>query len=61
MLLNLFCAKNTIILRFFYFSLIINLYFLIAMVISQFFNPTADLMPKGIPTKEAKPEFKHIQ
>ena len=31
------------------------------MVISQFFNPTADLMPIGIPTKEAKPEFKHIQ
>ena len=41
-----------------YFFLIIDLYFLIAAVIAQIFNPIAELViPIGIPTKEAKAEM----
>ena len=39
--------------------LIIDLYFLIAAVITQIFNPTSELViPIGTPTKEAKAEMK---
>ena len=40
------------------FFLIINLYFLIPAVITQIFNPTAELViPIEIPTKETKAEI----
>ena len=40
------------------FFLIIDLYFLIPAVITQIFNPIAELViPIGIPTKEAKAEI----
>ena len=42
----------------FFFYLIIDLYFLIPAVITQIFNPIAELLiPIGIPTKEAKAEM----
>ena len=41
----------------FFFFLIIDTYILIPAVITQIFNPTAELtIPKGIPTKESKIE-----
>ena len=40
------------------FFLIIDLYLLVAAVIAQIFNPTAELvMPKGITNKEVKAEI----
>ena len=55
MLFNLDFASNTILLCFFVFFLIFDLYFLIAPVITQIFNPTAELaIPIDITTKEAK-------
>ena len=58
MLFNLDFANNTIISRFFFFFLIIDLYFLISPVIAQIFNPTAELViPIGIPSKKAKAEI----
>ena len=43
---------------FFLFFLIIKLYFLIPVVITQTFNPTAQLaIPTEIPTKEANTEI----
>ena len=43
----------------FFLFLIIDLYFLIAAVIRQIFNPASELViPIGIPTKEAKAEMK---
>ena len=58
MLFNLDFANNTILLCFFFFSLIIDLYFLIPAVIAQIFNPIAELViPIGIPAKEAKTEI----
>ena len=43
---------------FFFFSLIMDLYFLIPAVITQIFDPIAELVnPIGIPTKEAKAEM----
>ena len=40
------------------FFIIIDLYCLIAAVITQMFNPTVELViPTGIPTKEAKAEM----
>ena len=43
----------------FSFFLIIDLYFLIPAVITQIFNPTAELViPTRITTKEAKAEMK---
>ena len=48
-------AKNT---WFFLFFLIIDLYLLISGVITQIFNPIAQLaIPTGIPTKKAKAEM----
>ena len=42
----------------FFFFLIIDLYFLIAGVIMQIFNPKDELIIRiGIPTKEAKAEM----
>ena len=58
MLFKLDFAKNAILLGFFFFFLIIDLYFLIAAVIAQIFNPTAELaIPIETPTKEAKTEI----
>ena len=58
MLLNFDFANNTILSWFFFFFLIIDLYFLIAAVIAQIFNPIAELLISiGIPTKEAKAEI----
>ena len=52
-LFNLDFANNAILSC--YFLLIINLYFLIAAVTVQMFNPVAAfVIPIGIPTKEAK-------
>ena len=58
MLFNLDFPSNTILLYFFCFFLIIDLYFLIATVIIQIFNPIAELVISiGISTKEAKAEM----
>ena len=58
MLFYLDFAKNTISSCFFLFFLIIDLYFLIPAVITQFFNPIVELaIPIGITTKEAKAEM----
>ena len=58
MLFNLDFANNTILSHFFFFFLIIDLYFVIAAVIAQIFNPIAELViTTGIPTKEAKAEI----
>ena len=57
MLFNLDFANNTILSCVFFFFLIIDLYFLIHAVITQIFNPIAELViPIGISTKEAKAE-----
>ena len=65
MLFNLDFSNTTILSRFFFFFLIIDLYCLIPAVITQIFNPIEELViPIGIPTKEAKAEmekWKHIQ
>ena len=59
MLFNLDFVKNTILLCFFTFFLILDLSFLIPAVITQIFNPTAEfVIPIGIPIKEAKAEMK---
>ena len=58
MLFNLEFAKSTILSCFFLFFLIIELYFVIPAVITQIFNPIAELViPTGIPTKEEKAEM----
>ena len=55
---NLDFAKNTILSRFFFFFLIIDLYFLIPPVITQIVNPIAELaIPRGISTREGKAEM----
>ena len=59
MLFNLDFANNTILSCVFFFFLIIDLYFLIHAVITQIFNPIAELViPIGISTKEANAETK---
>ena len=56
---NLVFVSNTILLRFFLFFLMIDLYFLIPVVTAQIFNPASELViPTGIPTYEAKAEIK---
>ena len=56
---NLVFVSNTILLRFFLFFLMIDLYFLIPVFIAQIFNPAAELViPTGTPTNEAKTEIK---
>ena len=58
-LFNLDFANNIILSWFFFFFLlVIDLYFLIAAVITQIFNTAAELViPIGIPTKEANAEI----
>ena len=54
MLFNLDFANDIILSCFFY----IDLYFLIPVVVTQFFYTTAELViPIGIPTKEGKAEM----
>ena len=54
MLSNLDFADNTSFMLFLFF-LIIDLHFLITPIISQIFNPIAELViPVGIPSKESK-------
>ena len=56
-LFNLDFANNTILSCFIFFLLIIDLYFLIAVVIAQILNPIAELViPIGIPIKFEKVE-----
>ena len=51
-------ANDTISLRFFFFFLVIDLYFLILPVIAQIFNPIVELkIPLEILIKEAKAEM----
>ena len=58
MLFNLDFANNAVLSCFFFFFLIIDLYFFIAAVIAQIFNPIAELViPIEIPTKEAKADM----
>ena len=58
MLLDLNIAENALLFCLLLFFLIIDLYFSIAAVIAQTFNPIAEIMiPIGIPTKEAKTEI----
>ena len=58
MLFNLDFANNTTLSCFFIFFLVIDLYYLITTAIAQIFNPIAELIiPKGIPSKEAKAEL----
>ena len=55
MLFNLDFVNNTTLSCLLFFFLIIDLRFLIAAVITQLLNPTAELViPIGIPTKEPK-------
>ena len=57
-LFNLDFANDNALLCFFVFFLIIDSYVLIPAVITQIFNPIAELaVPTGIPTKEAKAEI----
>ena len=52
---NLVFGSNKILLCFFFFFWLINLYSLIPAVIEQILNPTTELLtPIGIPNKEAK-------
>ena len=58
MLFNLDFATSTILSCFFFFFLIIDLYFLIAALFAQIFNPIAELgILIGIPIKETKVEI----
>ena len=58
MLFNLDFAYNIILSCFFLFFFFICLHSLIPAVITQIFNPIAELViPVGIPTKEAKVEM----
>ena len=58
---NLIFAINTILSCFFFFFLIIDLYFLIPAVITQFFNSPAILViSKGMPTKEANAKIETL-
>ena len=57
MLFNFDFANNTII-SYFFFFLIIDLYFLLHALITQFFNRVTELViPRGIPTIQAKAEM----
>ena len=58
MLFNLDFSNNAILMCFFFFLLIIDLYFIIPAVIAQISNPIAELVtPLEIPIKEAKSEI----
>ena len=61
-LFNLDFAKNSILLCFFFFFLITDLYLLIPAVIAQVFNLFAELViPIGIPIKKQKEKLKYTQ
>ena len=58
MLFNLDFASDIILSCFFLFVLFIDLHFIIPAVVTQIFNPVAELViPIRIPTKEAKAEM----
>ena len=58
MVFNLIFASDTILSCFFLFFLVIDLYFLIAAVNAQIFNPTAEVaIPIAMPTNKAKAEI----
>ena len=62
MLFNLDFTNYTIVTCCFFFFSIFDLFFLIPVVITQIFNPIAEIViPIGIPTKEAKIEMKLIR
>ena len=62
MLFDLDFANNTILSCFFFFFLIMELYFLIPVAITQVFNPITELViPIGMPSKEAKAEIEMQQ
>ena len=62
MLFNLVFANNTVFSYFFLFFLIIDLYYIIAVVIAQIFNPTTELeISKGIPNNKGKAEIETCQ
>lgn len=55
-------ANNTTLSYLFLLFLIIDFYYSIPQVISQTFNPTAEVaMPKGIPANDQKKTLKHNQ
>ena len=54
MLFNLDFAGNIILLQFFLFFLIIDLYFLIPGALSKIFNPVAELVISGNPNQRSK-------
>ena len=55
MILNLDFANNNISSYFFFFFLIMDIYFIIPVVVTQVFNPIAELViPIGVPTKETE-------
>ena len=58
MLFDLDFANNTTLSCFFFFSLNIDLYFLILAAIAQIVNPITELViPVGVPSREAKAEI----
>ena len=58
MLFNLDFANDIVLSCFFLFFLFIDLHFITPAVITQIFNPVAELViPIGLPTKEAKAEM----
>ena len=62
MLFNFDFASNTILSCFFLFFLIIDLYFLIAAIMTQILIPVVELVILiGIPTKEEKAEMETHQ
>ena len=57
MVFNLVLANNTILSCYFFFSLILETYFLIPAVIAEIFNPIVELVILiGTPSKVAKAE-----
>ena len=61
MLFNLVFANNTILSCFYFFSLIIDLYFLIPAVIAHIFNPIAELVILiEHQSKKQKQKWKHV-
>ena len=62
MIFSFSLANNTTLSYLFLLFLIIDFYYLIPQVISQTFNPTAEVaMRKGIPTNDQKRKLKHNQ
>ena len=58
MLFNLDVANKAVLICFLFFLLIIDSFFSLTSVVSQFFNPIAELVISiGIPSKESKAEI----